>query len=154
MRNTHAKQLIHKPPTVPLALPTSALSIFIGGARGGCQVGPRCCLCLKFEKMHSVLVRRRLPAVRGISEENFKPSRVNRCLVLWLLTLEKPRFPSEACGGAGDGEKTHGCETGTGSGTQCPWAQGRTDSQTGGAWGESPFALQCKLYLFIPPINS
>lgn len=43
-------------------------------------------------------------AVKGISEENFKPSEVNRCLVFWLLTLEKPLSNQGMQRGHGGGE--------------------------------------------------
>lgn len=89
-------------------------------------------------------------AVKGISEENFKPSRVNRCLVFWLLTLEKPHFQPRRAEGPGVGRETHGCEMWADGGTQLTWAQGTTDFQDEGL-GESPFTLSRAISVYLPP---
>ena len=59
-------------------------------------------------------------AVKGISKENFKPSRVNRCLVLWLLTLEKPRFQPRHAEGPETGKKRTGVRFGQVVGPSSP----------------------------------
>lgn len=65
----------------------------------------------------------------------------------------KATFPTKACRGARDGEKMHGCEIWTGSGTQLTWAQGKTDFQSGGVFGEKALLpTQCNFYSFTPQL--
>lgn len=91
-------------------------------------------------------------AVKGISEVSFKPSRVNRCLVLRLLTLEKPHFHSRPAEGPGIGGKCTGVRCGQAAGPSSPGRREKRICRRGGLGRESPLAPQCDFYLSFPQL--
>lgn len=64
----------------------------------------------------------------------------------------KATFPTKACRGARDWEKTHGCEVWTGRGPSSRGHRGQLIFRLRVLWGEALLPLQCNSYLFIPQL--
>lgn len=91
-------------------------------------------------------------AVKGISEENFKPSRVNRCLVFWLLTLEKPRFQPWHAEGPGVGRERTGVRFGQAAGPSSPGHGEQLIFKLGG-WEEALLLPPVQFLFICPTLN-
>ena len=89
--------------------------------------------------------------MKGILEVNFKPRRVNRCLVLGLSTLEKPRFQPRPAEGPGMGRKCTGVRFGQAVG---PSSLGHREKQifrVGGCLERKLFCPPSVISIHSPP---